>query len=639
MSRSLATQQVVSRGSRPEVGLCWLSALLYNLNMTSLTTRFLSVCLIALFLLALAPAAYAQADWSDKVLKQRRPEDKVRIAANLAMRQGVSEQVLISLADKERHAPAVSAAVGIYFEKLNRVPESFLAMRVIVNRRDIGDKAMAFAAMCPLAQELVSALTESREEIDRQMAARIIAAIATMRHSDRQSEAQSADQPNKPKPVNAPQASAWLTADYTEQIRKLVETSKSRATLECCMLAIGLDRIDALKDLAVDHVGHRVPEVDGAARFALASLGGEIDTAALVTAIREVDRKRVKDPLSYNPRHSALVYYAMTAGQASVSEAVEPLMELLNDRDPHTSVAAARALGKIGGEGMAVRLLGAINEESPWPLRLAIYDAVGANPDSAAIEPLLKRFGIETGRLRQDVLYALLSIAAGQPEDHTIEGFRAWHESVEAFAVDVEATRVWRRANRVGEVQVPPFAGFYETAVISDNLVFALDASKSINEQQLAQMQETLVGLFESLPAEMKFNLVDFGGHVRMLAKGTMLSGNVRERALGVFFKRTELTFGTRIYEAIEVSMELPDVDTLHFLSDGQPYGSQLNSWERVDYMTRLRCSTVPIAVHIVLMARNGKPEQIAKRQLAKQMSQYAQVRGGRFVILVSEQP
>lgn len=598
-----------------------------------ITVASYSLFCVALLLLGYAQPARAQADWSEKVIKQRHPEDKQRVAANLASRHGVTEEILLNLANNERHGPAVAAAAGVYFEKLKRVPESFVAIRAVVMRRDIGDKVLAFAAMCPLAQEYVAALTDSRNEFDRQMAARIIATIATMRHSDKKAEAEQ-DQPDHRKAANA-----WLKADYTEQIRKLCETSKSRVTLECSLLAIGLDRIEALKDLAESYVGHRVSEVDAAARFAVAALGGGLDRDALVTAIQEVDRKRVKDPLSYNPRHSALVYLVKAAGEAKVQEAIDPLIQLLEDRDPHTSVAAARALGQIGGEGLAVRLLGAITEESPWPLRVAIYDAVGMSPDSAAIDPLLERFNIETGRLRQDVLYALLSIAAGQAQDQTIEGFLAWRQTAQGFVADAEATLAWRSSNSMVVAEVQPFAGFYESAVISDNLVFALDASKSINEQQLELMKEKMIELFETLPAEMKFNLVDFGGHVRLLAKGAMLSGKVRERVLSAFFHKTKLTFGTRIYEAIEVSMDLPGVDTLHFLSDGQPVASQLNSWQRVDYMTRLRCSTVPIAVHVVLIARKGNPEQIAKRPLAKEISDFANAHAGRFQILVSQEP
>ena len=596
---------------------------------------FWALCLLLSCTIALP--AYAQADWSAKVINQRDPDKKELIASRHAQKQGVSDETLFRLSERERHGPAVAKAVGQYFEKATRVPESFLGLRSVVNRSDIGDKAIVFAAMSPISDDLIKALTASREEIDRQNAARMIATLAYMRYTDRQGESPvPADQP--PKPGQANNKPAWLQADHTEQLKTLLETSKSRVTLECAFLAAGLDRNEALLELAKENMTHRVQEVAFAARYAVAAMGGEIDATLQVADFANAEKRKAKGPLSYDIRQSPLAYLAMAAGEAQMIEAVDPLIAVLGNRDVHAAVAAARALGKIGGDGNSLRLLGAITPETPWPVRLAIYDSVGANPDAAAVPLLLERFEAEPGRLRQDVLYALLSIVADDSVQMTIEGFNSWWQlNGESFDANPDATQEWRQARRVSDVFVPAFSGFYETAVISDNLVFAFDASKSINDQQLDLLKQTLTDLFESLPAEMRFNVIDFGGHVRMLAKGRMVEGKVKERALGRFLQKTELTFGTWIFEAIEMSMDLPDVDTVHFLSDGQPWGSELNSWQRADYATRVRCATLPVAVNVILTPRAGKPEQVAKRPLARQMKRFAEAHAGRFQIIVPE--
>ncbi|MEO0476351.1 MAG: HEAT repeat domain-containing protein [Planctomycetota bacterium] len=367
-------------------------------------------------------------------------------------------------------------------------------------------------------------------------------------------------------------------------------------------------------------------------------MGGELDPALMVAGFANAEKRKAKGPLSYDIRQSPLAYLAMASGEGRLAETVDPLIVVLGDRDIHAAVAAARALGKIGGDGLSKRMLEAITPETPWPVRLALYESIGANPDPAAVPLLLERFEIEPGRLRQDVLYALLSHAADDLIPLTIEGFNEWWQaSGQSFEPDIDVTRAWRETHRVSDVTVDAFAGFYETAVISDNLVFAFDASKSINDQQLALLKSTLTELFESLPAEMRFNVIDFGGHVRMLAKGRMVEGKVKERALGRFLQKTELTFGTWIFEAIELSMDLPEVDTVHFLSDGQPWGSELNNWQRTDYATRVRCATVPVAVNVILTPKAGNPEQIAKRPLARQMKRFAEAHAGRFQIIVPE--
>jgi len=594
--------------------------------------------LAALLVLLPADLALAQADWSAKVIKQRNPAEKERIAATSAHRLGVSEQALLNLVDNERHGPAVASAVGQYFEKATQVPQRFIAIQEAVRRRDIGAKTVVFAAMSPIAEQLIAALTLSRDEIDRQIAARMIAVLETMKRLEQDAR--------RPVPEGKPNAQVikqaepppWLKGEYSAQLKTLIETSKSRDTLEYAFLAVGLGRMEALRELAQAHVSHRVPDVAYAARFAMASLGDEVDAGRLIEDLANIERTRAKDPLSYDPGHSPLVYLMMTAGEGRVVEAVDPLMGYLADRDVHAGVAAARALGRIGGEGVAVRLLEAITEEVAWPVRVAIYDAVGAKPDKAAVPLLLERFEAETGRLRQDVLHALLSIAAGGPEEQTIEGFNLWWaQNADGFEVDGAGTMAWRDANRVGDLTVEPFTGFYGTAVISDRMVFAIDASKSIDENQLALLKQTLVELVAAFSAEMQFNFVDFGGHVRVLGKGRMVSGEVRERALNQFLHKTELTFGTRIFEAIETSMDLPGADTVHFLSDGQAYASQVNSWQRIDYATRLRTMTVPVAVHVIFFPKKGDPVKIARWKISKEMRDFANAHAGRFEILVPE--
>ncbi|MEO0475773.1 MAG: hypothetical protein AAF085_07370, partial [Planctomycetota bacterium] len=240
---------------------------------------FCTLCLLLSCVIALP--AHAQADWSAKVINQRDPAKKELIASRHAQNQGVSDETLFLLSERERHGPAVAKAVGKYFEKATRVPESFLGFRSVVNRSDIGDKAIVFAAMSPISDDLIKALTASREEIDRQNAARMIATLAYMRHTDRQREAAPpADQP--PKPGQANNKPAWLQVDHTEQLKTLLETSKSRVTLECVFLTAGLDQNEALLDAAKENTTHRVQEVAFAARYAVAVMGGELDPALMV---------------------------------------------------------------------------------------------------------------------------------------------------------------------------------------------------------------------------------------------------------------------------------------------------------------------------------------------------------------------
>lgn len=313
-------------------------------------------------------------------------------------------------------------------------------------------------------------------------------------------------------------------------------------------------------------------------------------------------------------------------------------MKLIDDRDLHTAVYATRALGRIGGEGLSVKLVEAIDEDTLWPISVALYDAAGHNPEKEAVALLRERYDQETGRFRQDALHALLSIVAGQPDGLTIEAFDEWWQANgEAFQVDKQATRKWRLANQIAEVQVEPVAGFYESAVISERPVFSVDASKSMAGAQIESLKETLNDVVDSFPERVKFNIVDFGGHCRTLAPGGMIPAKNRKQAMREFTYEMELTLGTRTYDAIERGMMIPGMDSVHFLSDGAPYGSHLKGWVRIDYATRLFCSTAPVAVHIIYFPNPGQGNKAAPGKDA--MARYAKANAGKYHVIQSKAP
>ncbi|MFK7789940.1 MAG: VWA domain-containing protein, partial [Phycisphaeraceae bacterium] len=397
------------------------------------------------------------------------------------------------------------------------------------------------------------------------------------------------------------------------------------------------ERIVAVKDGIAPHAKSKDQGVAMAAQFALAGTNQPVDEASLLRAIgREPKRAAQKPPLSYDPRQTPRTYAIMAAGQAKLVTARDPLLELIKHKDLHTAVYATRALSRIGGEGLSVKLVESIDDDTLWPVSVAIYDAAGYNPEKEAVALLRERYSQETGRFRQDALYALLSIVAGQPQGMTIEAFDEWWQvNGEDFEVDLQATRKWRSANKIAEVKVEPVAGFYESAVISDRPVFSVDASKSMEGAQIESLKQTLNDVVRSFPSRVKFNIVDFGGHVRTLAAGGMIPAKNRKQAMEEFSYDMELTLGTRTYDAIERGMNIPGMDTVHFLSDGSPYGSHLKSWNRINYVTRLYCSAAPVAVHIIYFPNPG--QKVRAGGVPDQMKKYAKDNAGGFHVIQVE--
>lgn len=593
------------------------------------------VVVVACAAVVFACPANAQKDWSAEVLAIRDTDKKEQQTCVLSIREGVSSEVLAKLTQRERHGPAVALAAGRYFEKGPLDQNTPAVLRALADRPDIGPAVIAYASVSPFAPQLIVGLSSSDRDQDQLIAARMLAATAVMRRP--------LDREKKRLPEKVGPKSAALNVNYREQVVVLL-VSDNDLVLEYTLLAVGLDRIVFAKDAATKHADNKDPAVAMAAQFALAGVNAEVDAEAILKQItRPVKAKRPMkgDPppgLSYDPRGDARRYAIMAAGRAKLTEAVDPLFDLLGDPDLHTSVAAARALGQIGGEGMPLKLLEAITDQTPWPVRVALYQAIGHLPDKAVIEPLRARFTAEKGRFRQDALYALLSISAGQMPGMTIHDFDAWWlQEGEAFKVDLNATREWRATNPIGLAEVEPIAGFYDSAVISERPVFAVDASLSMKGVQIESLKTMLTDVGLSLPQQVKFNIVDFGGHVRVLAPGGLIPAKNRKRAMQQFIYELELTYATRSFDAIERAIMLPEMDTVHFLSDGAPIGGHVDHWQRIDYVTRLLCRTKPVAIQVVFFPPPGKAEKAAKGMSAKLMTNYAQAHAGRFVISTAE--
>jgi hypothetical protein len=599
----------------------------YDMRMPVFTSFRLSKFAFAFFgltLLCWAMPMFAQADWSAKVLAQRDLAEKEFLVC-VSGNKGVPAKTLSKLIARERHGPAVVATAGMYFEKGELDQETPDLVRMLAKRPDIDAQALAYIALSPKATDLIVGFSSSKSKTDQLIAARMLAATAVMRIGGDRGKPHSAE-----KVFGS--TNNHLNVNYSVQIEKLLTAAKDNTTLEYALLAAAIDRAVAVKDAIPPHASSRDQAVAMAAQYALAATKQPVDEEAILKAIQRAPKRQAARPaLSYDPRQTPRIYAIMAAGEARLASARGPLLELVGDKDLHTAVYATRALNRLGGEGLSIKLIESINEDTLWPVKVAIYDAAGFNPDQAAIPLLRERYREETGRFRQDALYAMLSIVGGKVQGVTIEAFDEWWQANgESFEVDKQASRLWRSQNKIASVQVEPVAGFYESAVISERPVFSVDASKSMQGAQIESLKQTLNEVVASFPQRVKFNIVDFGGHCRTLAAGGMIPAKNRKQAMQEFTYDIELTLGTRTYDAIERAMNIPGMDSVHFLSDGAPYGSHLRSWKRIEYATRLYCSVAPVAVHVIYFPNPGQNANAGHEQ----MKRYAKGNAGGFHVI-----
>ncbi|MEM1353758.1 MAG: hypothetical protein AAGH88_02630 [Planctomycetota bacterium] len=582
-----------------------------------------------LFLLALfvAPASVGQ-DWVNRVLRERDPAQKERLVSLGEM----TPEALALLLRRERHGPAVAAAVGRYFEK-NQLDASAPDLLVFaVSRPDIGAQAAVYAAVSPSAPQMIAGLADQDGEDARRVAARLAAAYALMRtHADRKGI-----RPPGANPRQGPQQ-VQLRVDFSQVIRSLI-TGRDEQTLEYALLAAAWDGVELDAAIVEKLADSREQGLAMAAQFYRASTGGEVDADRVLETITRKPGRRGRNaglaPLGYETRATPRHYAVMAAGRADLSDAIDSLIELLTDEDVTLAVEAARSLGLIEDPSIPGRLLEQFGRELAWPVRVAVYDALGRQPDKASIPALRQRYDAERGRLRQDALYAMLSIIAGRCNEPNISSFDFWwRDNGEAFEVDLQATMRWRAQNPVQTAQVREWAGFYDAKVISDRPVFVVDASASMKGAQIESLKMTLSDTVLMLPEHIQFNIVDFGGHCRVLAPGGLIPAANREAAMQRFNYEMRLTYGTRSYDAMEDAVFLPGMDTIHFLSDGAPVNSELNHWTRIAYAQRVLFRYVPVAVNIVYFPEGGAQGVNPNNPQVRRMRGLTNMHAGQFVI------
>jgi hypothetical protein len=100
--------------------------------------------------------------------------------------------------------------------------------------------------------------------------------------------------------------------------------------------------------------------------------------------------------MSYQKDVDVRVAAARALGQIGDARAVEPLIEILNDRQGSASLAAI-ALGKIGDSRAVEPLIAALKDKGAnyYPIRSNAADALGSIGDSRAVEPLVEALKID----------------------------------------------------------------------------------------------------------------------------------------------------------------------------------------------------------------------------------------------------
>lgn len=249
--------------------------------------------------------------------------------------------------------------------------------------------------------------------------------------------------------------------------------------------------------------------------------------------------------------------------------------------------AALMQLGAVG-DAKHLDVLTAALDDADWSTRYAALVGLEALRTKEAVGAIVKRMDKEEGLMISRCAEALFRLT-GKPFRMSAPAWNAWWEKEGASFTPISTAELaklqsdedLRRLKQVDETS----AKFFGIRIVSRRVLFIIDVSGSMawdlhSEQAPGDPKQTrmeiakreLLACIEALDPKSLFNITVFSSDVdRWLDGGVAAYSQSNKTEAKAFVEKLEPAGGTNIYGALKDGFNDPDVDTIFFLSDGEP--------------------------------------------------------------------
>jgi len=416
----------------------------------------------------------------------------------------------------------------------------------------------------------------------------------------------------------------------------------SQTATELALLAAACAADKSVED-AIMRIDADRPEILGAKLYYMAGTGMEISDKVVEYVFREVlaGGRKPSIPLAGRRQTQKLNLFDLRMpGAASACKALALLADkkylpMLNsalwNEDNRVQIEAVRAIAATCGSDSNEMLLKRI-QDCTWPVAVEICAVLREYPDASAVPVLINRLHSESGYLRQHLVYTLSCIAGGQKGQTAEEWKKWWLENREKFTVDKALSKEFADKNALAETSIPGVGYFYGLPIYSDHFVYVVDSSLSMRGERIKSLRENLEESINALKPidsaaspsslaamrglggkDIYFSIADFGGRVEIIDEECLIND---KRAGVKYAQEMPLTLGTRMFDALEIAMSIPDADTFYLLTDGAPIVGQLDNWRSIIAALRVMTRYRPVAIHCVAFSPRPADAQ-RMRQIA----------------------
>jgi hypothetical protein len=250
--------------------------------------------------------------------------------------------------------------------------------------------------------------------------------------------------------------------------------------------------------------------------------------------------------------------------------------------------AALMQLGKDGDKKYLPVLTTAI-DDADWSTRYAALVGLEAMRTNESIGAIVKRMGSEEGLMLHRCAEALFRLT-GKPFHLSVPAWKTWWEKEGASfqpisLADLQKLQSDEELRRLKEVATTASAKFFGMRIVSRRVIFVIDISGSMawdlhSEQapgkpadsRMEIAKRELIACIDALDPKALFNIITFSSDVdRWLDTGIAEFSKTNKDEAKAYVEKLSPNGGTNIYGALKNAFTDPDVDTIFFLSDGEP--------------------------------------------------------------------
>lgn len=399
---------------------------------------------------------------------------------------------------------------------------------------------------------------------------------------------------------------------------------------------------------------------------ALASMGHLVAVEPIATLLKdkELDVQRAA---------------AAALGKLKATTVVPELVKMLKANDDTVRIATLDALGQIGDGSANAAVLEQLSDPR-WQVRSAAVNALGNLRHKDSIPALIDRLDLEDGRLRDEIGDALLSLTTFDFDDN-VEKWRSWWEKMkDRFVVPTaeEIKKAREEAEKAALRYQPGSDDFAGIPTKSKRILYVVDISGSMEDPLLNRekfllqgrtyksfvkmevVKQELIRTIENLDDRTFFNVIAFATKVKKWNDRGLVPGNILnrksaakwvdslqpiggqsqnlKRAAGLSAAAGGAEGKTNFYDALMTALDAKaaqagydtnlgsQVDTIFFLSDGDPTAGPMTENERILAEVRRVNQLRKIAINTINIGKNDRGKLL--------MEAIARENGGTFLDL-----